>query len=60
MDVLAFASAWMFRLHDGTAPVDICASAPASGLGWGWTLSAYGELPLVATEIGTAMAAALG
>lgn len=60
MDLLAFVTARMFQLHDGTAPVDICVPAPASGLGWGWTHSAYWELPLVAKEIGTAMAAAIG
>ncbi|MFD7912444.1 hypothetical protein ACFV30_17215 [Streptomyces sp. NPDC059752] len=60
MDLLAFVTARMFQLHDGTAPVDICVPAPASGLGWGWTHSAYWELPQVAKEIGTAMAAAIG
>ncbi|WKV75395.1 hypothetical protein AW27_030040 [Streptomyces sp. PCS3-D2] len=58
MDLLAFVTARMFRLHDGTAPLDICIPAPASDLGWGWTYSSYWDLPLVATEIGRAMATA--
>ncbi|MFE1558094.1 hypothetical protein ACFW6V_24340 [Streptomyces sp. NPDC058734] len=58
MDVLAFVAARMFRLHDGSAPEDVCVPAPAGGLNWGWTHSAYWDLPLVATEIGRAMAAA--
>lgn len=59
MDLLAFVTSGMCRLHDGTTPVDVPFPAPASGVGWGRTHSAYRELPLVATEMGKAMAAAL-
>ncbi|MEU0738938.1 hypothetical protein [Streptomyces sp. NPDC006134] len=54
LDLLAFAAAGVFRLHDGSAPVDIPVPHTAStGM---WTHSSYWDLPSVASEIGRAMA----
>ncbi|MER5537753.1 hypothetical protein [Streptomyces mirabilis] len=53
LDVLAFAASKVFRLHDGTAPVDLPVSHHAStGM---WTHSAYWDLPSVASVIGDVM-----
>ncbi|MER5941563.1 hypothetical protein ABT121_30050 [Streptomyces sp. NPDC001928] len=53
LDVLAFAASRVFRLHDGTAPVDLPVHHQAStGM---WTHSAYWELPYVARVIGDVM-----
>jgi hypothetical protein len=53
LDVLAFAASKVFRLHDGTAPVDLPVDHPASiGV---WTHSAYWRLPSVASVIGEVM-----
>ncbi|MDH6130764.1 hypothetical protein P3T37_000131 [Kitasatospora sp. MAA4] len=55
MDVLAFVAAGVFRLHDGTTPLDVPINHTASaGL---WTHSAYWDLPEVAAAIGAAMRA---
>ncbi|MFF8990559.1 hypothetical protein ACF09H_11575 [Streptomyces sp. NPDC014983] len=49
LDVLAFAASKLFRLHDGTAPVDLPVNHQAStGM---WTHSAYWKLPYVASVI---------
>ncbi|MCX5262275.1 hypothetical protein OOK27_50560 [Streptomyces canus] len=53
LDVLAFAASKVFRLHDGTAPVDLPVGHQAStGM---WTHSAYWNLPSVASAIGDVM-----
>jgi hypothetical protein len=53
LDVLAFAASRVFRLHDGTAPVDLPVGHRAStGM---WTHSAYWDLPYVASVIGEVM-----
>ncbi|MFC9269141.1 hypothetical protein ACFTXJ_15400 [Streptomyces zhihengii] len=53
LDVLAFAASKVFRLHDGTAPVDLPVGHQAStGM---WTHSAYWNLPYVASVIGDVM-----
>ncbi|MGW6788536.1 hypothetical protein [Streptomyces chartreusis] len=53
LDVLAFAASNVFRLHDGTAPVDLPVHHQAStGM---WTHSAYWDLPYVASVIGDVM-----
>ncbi|MFF4833244.1 hypothetical protein [Streptomyces sp. NPDC001315] len=53
LDVLAFAASKVFRLHGGTAPVDLAVSHQAStGM---WTHSAYWGLPSVASVIGEVM-----
>ncbi|WP_327358096.1 hypothetical protein [Streptomyces sp. NBC_01304] len=53
LDVLAFAAAKVFQLHDGTTPVDIPVAHRAStGM---WTHSAYWDLPDVAASIGKVM-----
>ncbi|WP_371659853.1 hypothetical protein [Streptomyces sp. NBC_00280] len=53
LDVLAFAASKVFRLHDGTAPVDLPVGHQAStGI---WTHSAYWDLPYVASVIGDVM-----
>ncbi|GAA3768684.1 hypothetical protein GCM10022403_000370 [Streptomyces coacervatus] len=53
LDVLAFAAAKVFRLHDGTAPVDVLVDhQPGTGM---WTHSAYWNLPAVASVIGDVM-----
>ncbi|MFE2476986.1 hypothetical protein [Streptomyces sp. NPDC059389] len=53
LDMLAFAASKVFRLHDGTAPVDLRVRHQAStGM---WTHSAYWELPYVASVIGDVM-----
>ncbi len=53
LDVLAFAASKVFRLHDGTAPVDVPVNHRASnGM---WTHSAYWDLPHVASVIGDVM-----
>lgn len=53
LDVLAFAASTVFRLHDGTAPVDLPVDHRAStGM---WTHSAYWDLPYVASVIGDVM-----
>lgn len=54
LDMLAFAAAGVFRLHDGSTPVDI--SVPHTASTGVWTHSSYWDLPSVASEIGTAMA----
>jgi hypothetical protein len=54
MDVLAFIAARVFRLHDGSAPIDLPVSHLASsGL---WTHSVYWDLQEVATAIQHAFA----
>jgi hypothetical protein len=54
LDLLAFAASRVFRLHDGSAPVDLpLRHAASSGL---WTHSAYWELPEVAETIARVMA----
>jgi hypothetical protein len=54
MDVLAFVAARVFRLHDGSAPIDLPVSHLASsGL---WTHSVYWDLPEVASAIQKALA----
>ncbi len=54
MDVLAFIAARVFRLHDGSAPIDLPISHLASsGL---WTHSVYWDLPEVASAIQQALA----
>ncbi|KOG30615.1 hypothetical protein [Streptomyces resistomycificus] len=54
LDVLAFAAARLYRLHDGTAPVDVPVPHLASaGL---WTHSAYWAHPEVAAQLAAAMA----
>lgn len=56
LDVLAFAASTVFRLHDGTAPVDLPVHHQAStGM---WTHSAYWDLPYVASVIGDVMSQA--
>ncbi|MGW4759522.1 hypothetical protein [Streptomyces chartreusis] len=56
LDVLAFAASKVFRLHDGTAPVDLPVHHQAStGM---WTHSAYWGLPYVASVIGDVMSQA--
>jgi hypothetical protein len=51
--VLAFIAAKVFRLHDGTAPLDVpIGHLVSSGL---WTHSAYWDLPQVATAIQQAL-----
>jgi hypothetical protein len=53
LDVLAFVAAKVFRLHDGTAPLDVpIGHLASSGL---WTHSAYWDLPQVATAIQQAL-----
>jgi hypothetical protein len=53
LDVLAFIAAKVFRLHDGTAPLDVpIGHLASSGL---WTHSAYWDLPQVATAIQQAL-----
>ncbi|SDN19271.1 hypothetical protein SAMN04487981_10417 [Streptomyces sp. cf386] len=53
LDVLAFAASKVFRLHDGTAPVDLPVGHQAStGM---WTHSVYWDLPYVASVIGDVM-----
>ncbi|MEW2573271.1 hypothetical protein [Streptomyces sp. NPDC047070] len=53
LDVLAFAASKVFRLHDGSAPVDLPVGHQAStGM---WTHSAYWDLPYVAAVIGDVM-----
>lgn len=54
LDVLAFVAARVFRLHDGSAPADV--SLPHTASAGVWTHSSYWDLPLVASEISTAMA----
>jgi hypothetical protein len=55
LDVLAFAATRLYRLHDGTAPVDVPVPHLAStGL---WTHSAYWEHPEVAAVLASIMAA---
>lgn len=50
MDPLAFIAAKVFRMHDGSAPIDLPVSHLASsGL---WTHSAYWHLPQVALALG--------
>ncbi|MGW7213601.1 hypothetical protein [Streptomyces collinus] len=53
LDMLAFAASKVFRLHDGSAPVDLPVSHQAS-IGM-WTHSAYWNLPYVASVIGDVM-----
>ncbi|MFI9809940.1 hypothetical protein ACIHEJ_37505 [Streptomyces sp. NPDC052301] len=53
LDVLAFAASKVFRLHDGTPPVDVPVDHQAStGI---WTHSAYWALPSVASAISDVM-----
>ncbi|MGW6909236.1 hypothetical protein [Streptomyces sp. NPDC054940] len=53
LDVLAFAASQVFRLDDGSSPVDLPVPHTAStGL---WTHSAYWDLPDVAAAIAAAM-----
>jgi hypothetical protein len=53
LDVLAFAASKVFRLHDGSTPVDLLVGHQAStGM---WTHSAYWDLPYVAAVIGDVM-----
>jgi hypothetical protein len=53
LDMLAFIAAKVFRLHDGTAPLDVpIGHLVSSGL---WTHSAYWDLPQVATAIQRAL-----
>ncbi|MFE2578666.1 hypothetical protein [Streptomyces sp. NPDC059378] len=53
MDMLAFAASRVFRLDDGTEPVDRAVPhSTSSGL---WTHSAYWDLPAVAVAIAEAM-----
>ncbi|MFI6377193.1 hypothetical protein [Streptomyces sp. NPDC050546] len=53
LDVLAFAATPVFRLADGTSPVDLALSHPATaGL---WTHSVYWDLPELAFAISEAM-----
>jgi hypothetical protein len=53
MDMLAFIAANVFRLHDGSAPVDVpLAHLASSGL---WTHSAYWHPRVVAEAIGKAL-----
>jgi hypothetical protein len=55
MDVLAFIAAKVFRMHDGTPPIDRpVAHLTSSGL---WTHSAYWELSDVAADISHALGA---
>jgi hypothetical protein len=58
LDMLAFVAAGVFRLHDGSAPVDI--SVPHVASTGVWTHSSYWDLPSVASEIRTAMATERG
>jgi hypothetical protein len=54
LDLLAFAASRVFRLHDGSVPLDVpLRHAASAGL---WTHSAYWELPEVAESIARAMA----
>lgn len=54
LDVLAFAASRLFRLADGTAPVDIpLPHTVSAGL---WTHSAYWDLPELASSITAVMA----
>lgn len=53
LDIPAFAASKVFRLHDGTAPVDLPVGHQAStGM---WTHSSYWNLPYVASVIGDVM-----
>ncbi|MFF0201325.1 hypothetical protein [Streptomyces sp. NPDC005017] len=53
LDMLAFVAAGVFRLHDGSSPVDV--SVPHAASSGMWTHSSYWGMPFVASEISTAM-----
>ena len=53
MDLLAFIAARVFRLHDGSPPLDLpIAHLTSSGM---WTHSAYWHLPQAISEIEKAL-----
>ncbi|MEU4986078.1 hypothetical protein [Streptomyces sp. NPDC021969] len=53
LDMLAFAASTVFRLHDGSTPVDV--SLPHSASDGLWTHSAYWSLPSLAEAVATTM-----
>jgi hypothetical protein len=56
LDMLAFAASTVFRLHDGSTPVDV--SLPHSAADGLWTHSAYWTLPSLAETIAGVMGSA--